>query len=299
MLVTGARGFLGAPLSRRLLALGAEVHAVSRAARAGAPDGLHWRQAHLEDPSEAQALFRDLQPSIVFHLGGRVTGAPDLDLVGATFQSLLATSVGLLTAAARSGCRRLVLLGSLEEPRGDAAATPTSPYAAAKWAVSAYARLFHHLYRTPAVIVRPFYTYGPGQPEHRVIPHAILSYLRGEAPRLASGRRRLDCVYLDDVIDGLIRSAVYPGLEGTTLELGAGVATPIREVVLRIKKLVGSPLAPEFGVEADRPAGRARVASTKEALAALGWRATTSLDAGLARTVAWYRDQPAAGTAAL
>ena len=69
------------------------------------------------------------------------------------------------------GCRRIVLVGSLTEPEpGDTDAAPGSPYAAAKWASSAYGRMFHALYRAPVVIIRPFMTYGPRQDRRKLIP---------------------------------------------------------------------------------------------------------------------------------
>lgn len=292
VLVTGASGFLGAPLTRRLLAADAEVHAVSRTAHDGALDGLRWWQVDMEQADDVDALVRQVKPAIVFHLGGHVTAAPEVELVESTFRSLLASTVNLLGAVTATGCRRLVLTGSLEEPRGDAAiTTPSSPYAAAKWAACGYARMFHRLYRTPTVIVRPFYTYGPAQPEHRVIPYAILCYLRGVQPRLSSARRRLDWVYVDDLVEGLLRAGCRPGLEGATIDLGSGQAVSVRDVVLRIKDLTGSSVEPTFGVEPDRPADETRVADTAHAFGALGWRAATGLDTGLARTIAWYRDR--------
>ncbi len=270
---------------------------MSRAARGGGIDRLRWWQVDMEHAHDVHALVSEIKPGIVFHLGGHVTAAPEVELVESTFHSLLVSTVNLLGAVTRTGCRRLVLTGSLEEPRGDAAsATPTSPYAAAKWAAGGYARMFHRLYQTPAVIVRPFYTYGPAQPEHRVIPYTILCYLRGVQPRLSSARRRLDCVYVDDVIEGLVLAACRPGLEGATVDLGSGQAVSVSDVVLRIKDLAGSSVEPAFGVEADRPADETRVADAAHAFRALGWRASTGLDAGLARTVAWYRDrQPIGG----
>jgi nucleoside-diphosphate-sugar epimerase len=77
------------------------------------------------------------------------------------FHSLLGSTLNLLAAVDELGCGRVVLTGSLTEPRssGDEV-VPSSPYAAAKWASTAYARMFHALYGTPVVIVRPFMAYG-------------------------------------------------------------------------------------------------------------------------------------------
>ncbi|PYQ02968.1 MAG: NAD-dependent dehydratase, partial [Acidobacteria bacterium] len=165
VLVTGARGFLGTHLCPKLVAAGADVVAVSRGAQRADGDGIRWRQCDLEDFAQAAKLVRDVQPQVIFHLGGKVTAAPDLSLVLPTLHSLLTSSVNLLTLATEHGCRRVVFVASMEEPYGEAAeeVTPASPYSAAKWSASAYARMFHRLYGCPVVTLRLFMGYGPGQ----------------------------------------------------------------------------------------------------------------------------------------
>jgi UDP-glucose 4-epimerase len=190
-------------------------------------------------------------------------------------------------ASSRTWC------SSLEEPSGGTTdkLVPLSPYAAAKLAAGAYARMFAALYRTPVVNLRLFMTYGPGQHPTKVIPHAILALLRGEAPRLSTGTRRLDWVYVDDAIDALVAAAVRPGLDGHTLDVGSGTAGTIRDVVARIVRLVDPSIQPLYSAQPDRPDRSDRVADVAPAAAALDWRATTTLDDGLARTVEWYRSR--------
>jgi nucleoside-diphosphate-sugar epimerase len=291
-LVTGATGFLGGHLCRRLLAAGAEVHAVSRAAREpAADDGLRWWQCDAVDAAAVQELIGRLKPEVVFHFGGMVTAAPDVRLVAPTFHSLLTSTINVLTAATDVGGCRVVLSASLEEPiEGSAdSLVPRSPYGAAKLAGGAYARMFVSLYGTPVVSLRPFMAYGPGQHPTKVIPYTILSLLRGEAPQLSSGDRALDWVYVDDVTEAFVMAASRPGIEGRTLDLGLGSAVRIREVVERLVGQVAPALTPRFGARPDRPDATPRVADVEATAAALGWRATTSLETGLARTVEWYR----------
>lgn len=76
------------------------------------------------------------------------------------------------------------------------------------------------LYETPVVSLRSFMAYGPGQNPTKVIPYTILSLLQGEAPRLSSGERALDWVYVEDVIDAYLAAATRSGIEGRTLDLG-------------------------------------------------------------------------------
>jgi len=291
-LVTGASGFLGSHLCRRLLGERAEVHAVSRSPRTGAAgDGLHWWQCDAVDAVAVHDLVSRVKPDVVFHFGGMVTAAPDVRLVTPTFHSLLTSTVNVLTAVTDVGCSRVVFSASLEEPTEGTADTlvPASPYGAAKLAAGAYARMFVKLYGTPVVSLRPFMAYGPGQHPAKIVPGTILSLLRGEAPRVSSGDRVLDWVYVDDVVDAFVRAATCPGLEGRTLDLGLGAAVPIREVVDRLVRLVDPSVTPRYGAQPDRPDARARVADVEATAAALGWRATTSLDQGLAQTVEWHR----------
>lgn len=290
VLVTGASGFIGAHLCRRLLELGHRVAGVSRRHPENLPDGVEPCRADLASPGETAALLARVQPEWIFHLASCVTGGRDMELVRPTFEANLSSTVNLMEAAARQGgCRRFVLAGSLEEP--DAVQSPpSSPYAAAKAAATAYARLFHSLYDFPAVIARIFMVYGPDQKDARkLVPYVIDSLLRGETPRLSSGTREVDWIYVDDVVDGLIRLAAAPGLEGRTLDLGSGELVPVRDVVERIARLMNSSAPLHFDPAADRPMEQIRTADAARTESLAGWRPRVTLDEGLLATIAWHR----------
>jgi nucleoside-diphosphate-sugar epimerase len=132
VLVTGARGFIGHHLVCRLASGGAEVHAISHRDLAET-GGVTWWQLDLNDPDATQRLVRSVQPAVVFHLASTVTGARDLDVVLPTMRNNLVSTVNLLAAAAAAPQPRIVLAGSVEEPRvDDLLATPSSPHAAAE-----------------------------------------------------------------------------------------------------------------------------------------------------------------------
>jgi nucleoside-diphosphate-sugar epimerase len=296
VLVTGAAGFLGTHLCRRLVAGGARVHGVSRARRDPGNAGIVWWQRDMEHLEAVRSLFAEVRPDVVYHLSGDVNAAPELRLVLSTFHSLLTSTVNVLTMAEDLRCRRVVLVGSLEEPTAGARTiTPASPYGAAKLGMAAYGGMFHRLFRTPVVILRTYMTYGPGQPTWKLIPSTILALLQGRAPRLSSGQRELDWVYVDDVVEAFLRAACLPDLEGETLDLGSGSLVSIRDLVRQIVTLVGAPIEPHFGVLPDRPAEPVRVADVAHAYAKLGWRAAVPLEDGIRRTVAWFRTSPAGG----
>ena len=295
VLITGASGFLGSHLCDHLCKNNVEVHAVSRTERTSDQDSLQWWHGNMEDIEVVQNLFHTIKPDVVFHLSGMVTGAAGAELVLPTFNSLLVTTVNILTVAAKTGCDRVISIASLEEPEpGQNEATPISPYAAAKWASSAYSRMFHQLYQTPVVLVRPFMTYGPGQNVQKIIPSVTLSLLQGEAPLLASGQRQVDWIYIDDVISGMLAAAQVPHVEGCTFDLGSGALVSIRSVVQQLTNLVNPQIEPLFGALPDRPVEKVRVANTAYTYDKLKWQPVTSLETGLEHTVNWYGQRIAA-----
>jgi UDP-glucose 4-epimerase len=293
VLVTGGRGFLGSNLCQRLAEVGAVLHATTTARASEDSVGIRWHRMDFADISEVRDLVDQVHPEIIFHLAGHGVGAPGIEQVLPTFNHDLAGTVNLLTVVAeRKTTRRVLLAASLEEPTpADAHIPPATPYAAAKWASGVYARMFHALYETPVVMVRPYMAYGPGQRTHKLIPHVILALLQGESPKLSSGLRPVDWVYVGDVIEGMIAAAVVPGIEGSTFDLGSGELVPIRAVVEKLVEITGASALPKFGALPDRPMERVRVADTAPASESLGWKCVTSLEAGLKKTVAWYEQE--------
>lgn len=299
VLVTGAAGFIGSSLCRRLSETGARVHATSRAPDASL-DNLSWRSCDLANHDAAMDLFRSVRPEIVLHLAGHVSGARATEAVLPTLRGNLASTVHVLLAAQEHGCERVVLTGSLEEPEpgpGMGWPVPSSPYAASKLASSAYGRMFAALFGLPVVVLRVFMVYGPGQrDESKLVPYVITSLLRGERPRLGSGAREVDWIYIDDVVQAFMDAAVGAGLKGVTLDVGSGALMPVREMVARLYRALAPDVTPEFGAIPDRPMEQIRVARVEETRRQLGWSPGIDLDEGIRRTIDWYRRRdPARG----
>jgi UDP-glucose 4-epimerase len=244
----------------------------------------------MAETAEVSEIFSAVRPDSVFHLASHVSGLRDLASVIPTVRSNLLSTVNLLTAATEIGCRRVVLAGSMEEPEGDDP-VPCSPYAASKWAAGGYARMFHALYGVPTVILRIFMVYGPGQRDARkLVPYVIRSLLRGQAPKISSGSRPIDWIFIDDVIDALIAAAVADDVGGKTFDIGSGTLVTIRQIVTRLAQLINPSLAPLFGAVQDRPGEVVRSADIARTDRTIGWRPRTPLGEGLAKTVEWYRE---------
>jgi UDP-glucose 4-epimerase len=293
VLVSGGSGFIGTHLCGRLIASGARLHVVSREPRKAESERLQWWQADFKDIVAVRQVFKNTQPHLVFHLASHVVGARQLGAVLPTFYDNLASTVHLLTAATETGCQRVVLAGSSEEPQiFDDTTFACSPYAASKWASTIYGHMFQQLFQLPVVMPRIFMTYGPDQKDlEKLVPFVTLSLLRGEAPKLSSGQRRADWIYVDDVVEGLLRAAITPGIEGCSFDLGSGSLVSVREIVERIAEIVGTSIEPTFGTLPDRPFEQERPADTSFLSDKLGYHPRTSLNPGLETTVAWYRKQ--------
>ena len=292
ILVTGAGGFIGGHLCHALLGCGAEVHGISRRDQVGGRDVACWWRGDLTNSSGIRNILAKVKPDIIFHLASCVTGSRDLRSVWPTFEGNLASTVNLLTIASEIGCQRIILAGSLEEPECQSGETiPCSPYAAAKWASSSYARMFHALFQTPVVTARLSMVYGPEQQDtSKLIPYVILSLLGKQPPRLGSGVRQVDWVYVQDVVDGLIAAAQAPNLEGHTIDLGSGVLLSIRTIVQQLADQIDSQAELMWGALPDRPMEQTRGANISRTYDATGWAPKTSLAMGLDHTVEWYRE---------
>jgi len=296
VLVTGASGFIGSHLCRQLLHEGACVHAVSRELHSSDHESLRWWQADLGQVATVRQLWEATRPEIVFHLASHVAGARELAKVLLTFYDNLASTVHLLTAATETGCRRIVVSNSSEEPqRFDGVTIPCSPYAAAKWSASAYGRMFHALFHTPVVMPRIFMTYGPDQKDvQKLVPYVIRSLLQGESPMIGDGTRLVDWIFVEDVVEGLLLAATAPGMEGVAFDVGSGSLVSIRQMVEQIVEVMESDLRPHFGALPDRPLEQERAADTTFLKERLLWTPQTPLRLGLEATVAWYRERDSA-----
>ncbi len=292
VLVTGASGFIGTHLCQGLQAQAAEVHGISRNLPRTEPNVVRWWQGYLEDISSVRAIMHKVKPDIVYHLASHVTGSRAIDHVLPTLHSNFIGTVNLLMASTEIGCQRIVLAGSLEEP--DLAqdfTTPSSPYAAAKWASSTYARMFHDLYQAPVVTAKIFMVYGPEQNLRFLIPYVISSLLEGVPPQVSSGRRSVDWIYVDDLVSGLLAMADAPNIEGRTIDLGSGNLATVRQVIEQLVDCVNHQVHPSFGAIPDRSHEQIRVANVAESYAQLRWKSSTSLETGLKLTVEWYKNQ--------
>jgi len=306
VLVTGATGFIGSHLTRRLADLGAEVHALTSTVSSVYPvrlldqrDRITLHGANLNDGGAMEALVEEARPELVFHLGAYTHVGKSWARVDECIQTNVHGTVALLQALSRVDYRRFVytstseVYGDIAVPfREDAAVDPLSPYSVSKYAGERFCRMLHRGRGWPIVVVRPFNAYGPAQSPDRVIPEIIVRALRKERLAMTEGLQTREFNYVDDLVGGFLLAATVPGVEGEVFNIGGGDEVSMREVAQTILDLMGNPIQPEFGALEARPTEIPEMRSDPtKARSRLGLPMFRPLADGLELTIAWYRNE--------
>jgi UDP-glucose 4-epimerase len=310
VLVTGAAGFIGSHLTRRLVRDGAEVHALTSEVSSVYParlldirDDIRMHEGNLTDRSAMDAIAQEVRPEIIFHLGAYTHVGKSWQRVDECVQANIQGTVNLLQALAPLGYDRFVntgtseIYGDIEVPfREDAMVNPISPYAVSKYAAERYCRMFHQGHRWPIVMVRPFNAYGPAQSPDRVIPEIIVRALRGQPVKMTTGKQTREFNYAEDLVDGFLLAGITPGVEGEVINVGGGEEISMRDLATTILDLMGNPIEAEFGALPDRPTEIWRMyCDSTKARTLLGWKPGHTMAEGLAKTIDWYRSELARG----
>jgi len=297
--VAGHRGLVGSALVRRLQGEGCEILTAPR------------ESVDLRRPEQLERWMRDARPQAVFLAAARVGGiyANDTRPAEFIFDNLM-IQANVTEASRRLGVEKLMLLGSsCIYPRlapqpipEDALLTgPLEPtnqwYAVAKIAGIKLGQAYRRQYGCDFVSAMPCNLYGIGDNFDLMQSHVIPALLvkahqarEARAPTMdvwGTGAVRREFLFADDAADGMV-FLMQNYSEEQIVNLGPGSDVPIRDLVGLVCKVVGYKGGIRF--DTSRPDGVPRKMLDTHLATSLGWRAKTSLQAGLEATYRWYVD---------
>lgn len=308
VLVTGAGGFIGSRLTEALCARGARVRAFVRYnSRADTgllkllpAEVLRSVEVIMGDLLDEDALEKSASgTALVFHLGALISIPYSYQHPVEVVRANILGTLAVLQACRKAGCR--VIHTSTSEVYGSALRVPIdeqhplqgqSPYSASKIGADKLVESYYCAFGVPAVTIRPFNTYGPGQSARAIIPTIITQALQAEEIHLGNLDALRDFTYLDDTVAAFIKAAETPGIDGETFNLGSGHEVSIRELSEEIVALTGSRARVVVDEERLRPEKSEVVrllADNSKARRVLGWAPQVELREGLTRTIAWVR----------
>jgi dolichol-phosphate mannosyltransferase len=299
ILVTGAAGFVGANLFRRIFEQRQDVYAVVQTVRnwrlEGIPD-THIVGANVNDHAALKHLVDQVAPQTVFDCVayGAYSFERDPSLIYETnFQSI----VTLTTLLKERGISAFVHAGTSSEYGSNSAAPaendpclPNSHYAVSKVATAEYLRYLGKHQRFPCVSLRLYSVYGPLEDGSRLIPNLLHKALNGSLPPFVDPTTSRDFVHVDDVSAAFILAAakMNPDLYGESLNIGSGKCTTIADLAQLTREVFQVAEEPKFGAMEGRSWDLADwYANPAKAREMLGWQARIALADGLRSTAAW------------
>jgi len=299
ILVTGGAGFLGSHIVERLEAGGCREIAVPRRA-----------VCDLTREEQVEKLFRDFAPQVVIHAAATVGGiGANRDNPGRFFYENAMMGILVIEACRRHGVEKTVVLGTIcaypkftpvpfrEETLWDGYPEETNaPYGVAKKALLVQCQSYREQYGMNAIYLLPVNLYGPRDNFDLDSSHVIPALIRkcveardtgaGEIVLWGDGSPTREFLYVDDAAEAIASAAErYDG--ALPVNIGSGEEIAIRDLADRIASLTG--FRGRIRWDASKPNGQPRrCLDVSRAREEFGFRANTTLDAGLKRTIDWY-----------
>ena len=309
--VTGATGLLGGWLVRRLVEEGASVTALVRdwvpQSTLLTADWLKKVTIVRGDVRDQVVLERSLgeyEIDTVFHLAAQtIVGVANRNPVS-TLDTNIRGTWALLEAARRSPLTKAVIIASSDKAYGDheelpydedAALQGEHPYDVSKSCADLIAKMYAVTFGVPVAVTRCGNFYGGGDLNwNRLIPGTIRSALKNERPVIRSdGTLIRDYFYVEDGAAAYMQLAqalhARPELRGEAFNFSNELQVDVLTLTKKILERMKSPLEPDVRAEARNEIQHQWLSAAK-ARRMLGWAPKFTLDEGLERTIAWYRD---------
>jgi nucleoside-diphosphate-sugar epimerase len=239
--------------------------------------------------------YLDKDYDYVVNLGGYINHELFKDGGRNLIDTHFTTIQNLVEVLPRSKLKRFVQIGSSDEygnaptPQNEKMREqPISPYSLAKVASTHFLQMLNRTENFPAITLRLFLTYGPGQDKNRFLPQVIRGCLDDATFPTSAGEQLRDFCYVDDTVRAIMQALKLPEATGQVINVASGNAVSIRTMIDKIRIYIGDG-KPKYG-EVPYRAGENMTlyANVKKAERLLQWKTTTSLDDGIQKTIDWF-----------
>ena len=303
VLVTGANGFIGAWLCKKLVEKQAEIVGIvmernSILQEHGIDGKIKEIEADVTDAKKIDEIFEQEKPSVCFHLAAKSSTRQASLNLRQTFEVNVLGTFNVLNAAQKVSSD-VVFVSSLKVYGGstkncfseEQELNGNTAYASSKICCERLCKMFADRNGLQIGIARPSNTFGGYDlNEKRIVPVAVNKILKGEAPVLESScENSFDFLYVEDLVEGLMLLAEKVSeseLKAEAFNFGSGKSTSLLELVELVARVAGSDLKPVLKGKCVRSR---ECLCIEKAERELGWKPTHSLKEGLEKTVECFK----------
>jgi len=289
-LITGATGFVGSHLARRLVADGNDVHILARATSslAAIQDIAEGVTVH-RLPKAGTAATADVieaikaaNPNVVFHLAAMVLAENAPEDIAPMVEANVTFTTQLLEGMKQAGAKVLINTGTSWQHYQDAPYDPVCLYAATKQAAEDIVTFYCNAHGFRAITLKLFDTYGPGDPRNKLLS-IFKRASQSETPiAFSAGEQLIDLVHIDDVVNAYLIAAQQARKAATATHekygISSGAPLPLRELAQRYEAITGKRLNIAWGA---RPYRAREVMQTARLPPLPAWAPAISLETGL------------------
>ena len=303
ILITGGAGFIGSAVADLFLRAGWEVAVIddlSRGRRENVPAAARFSPCDIRSAAAAEVILAE-RPDVLCHHAAQIDLRRSMADPRFDCDVNLGGLLNVAAAAVRAGVGQVIfassggaMYGDTERiPTGeDHPARPSSHYGVSKAAGELYLSVFRQWHGLKVASLRYANVYGPRQDPHGeagVVAIFCARLLEGRACTInGDGTQTRDYVYVDDVARANLLAAEH-GLDGA-VNIGTGAETDVNRVYALLARAAGTDARAEFAPAKPGEQRRSCLDATAAART-IGWRPAVSLEDGLPRTLAWFRER--------
>ncbi|CAN5367636.1 NAD(P)-dependent oxidoreductase [soil metagenome] len=305
VIITGATGFVGANLARRLLKDGHRVHLLVRPQYSSwrideISSACHIHQIDLQDADQLKEAVAKIKPDWIFHLAANGAYSWQTDVREIINTNLIGT-VNLVQSCLSSGFETFVNTGSSSEygfkdhaPVENEFIEPNSYYAISKSSATMFCQFMARSQKVQIPTLRLYSIYGPYEEPNRLMPTIIINGLDGRLPPLVDPNIARDYVSADDCIEAYMAAASAKTADpGAVYNVGSQVQVSLAEVVEVARRILNISEQPNWGTMPNRKWDTSVWVSNSEKIRAdIGWQTSDGFEDGFSKMVSWFKANP-------